>query len=90
VLVDAAEVKGLQVSDKLVSSTDIEITLTQPCVLREGPIVGTSVGSIPGVRTALSKAGLLLDEHKWLSHATLTEGGVTLHGNAIHEVVKWR
>jgi hypothetical protein len=42
------------------------------------------------VRQALSKAGLLIDEHKWLSAATLEEGDLTLRGSAIHEAVTWR
>ena len=90
VFVDSKEVEGVQVTDSLVSSPQTTIRLAGRQVLREGPVEGTSVGSIPGVRQALSKAGLLMDEHKWLSAATLEEVGATLHGSAIHEVVKWR
>jgi hypothetical protein len=90
VLVDAMEIEGARVTDALVSTPRAAVRLTGRRVLREGPLVGTSAGSVPGVRQALSKAGLLIDEHKWLSTATLEEGGVTLHGSAIHEVVKWR
>ncbi len=90
VFVDAKEVEGVQVTDSLVSSPRTTIKLTGRRVLREGPVVRTSVGSIPGVRQALSRTGLLIDEHKWLSAATLEEAGVTLQGSAIHEVVRWR
>ena len=90
VLLNAKEINGVEVTDSLVSTPRTVIRLADRRVLREGAIAGTSAGSIPGVRQALSKAGLLIDEHKWLSSATLEEGGVTLHGNAIHEVVKWR
>jgi hypothetical protein len=89
-LVDGKEVEGVQITDALVSTPHTTVKLNGRRVLREGPIAGTSAGTVPGVRQALSKAGLLIDEHKWLSSATLEEGGVTLHGNAIHEVVKWR
>jgi hypothetical protein len=90
VLVDGKEVEGVQVTDALVSTPRITVKLDGRCVLRAGPIAGTSAVTVPGVRQALSKAGLLIDEHKWLSSATLEEGGVTLHGNAIHEAVQWR
>jgi hypothetical protein len=90
VLVDAEEVRGVQVTDDSVSTPRIVVRLSCRRVLREGPIGGTSVGSVPGVRQTLSKAGLLIDEHKWLSSATLADGDVTLYGSAIHEVVRWR
>jgi len=90
VLVDMKEVEGIQVTDALVSTPRTTIKLAGRCVLREGPVAGSSAGAVPGVRQALSRAGLLMDEHKWLSSATLEEGDVTLQGNAIHEVVKWR
>ena len=90
VLVDGKEVEGAQVTDALVSTPRTAIKLTGRRVLREGPVGGTSAGSIPGVRQALSKAGLLIDEHKWLSAATLEEGDLTLRGSAIHEAVTWR
>ncbi len=90
VLVDGMEVEGARVSDDRVSTPRNEMTLTGRRVLRQGPVGGTSAGAIPGVRRALLKAGLLIDEHKWLSSATLEEGGVSLQGNAIHEMVRWR
>ncbi len=90
VLVDAEEAEGTRVTDTLVSTPRMEVRFTGRRVLREGPVASTSIGSIPGVRQAISRAGLLIDERKWLSTATLEEGGVTLQGNAIHEVVQWR
>jgi hypothetical protein len=89
VLVDAVEADGARVTDDLVSTSQAVVKLTARQVLREGPVGGTSVGSVPGVRQALSKFGLLIDEHKWLSSATLEEGDVKLRGSAIHEVVRW-
>jgi hypothetical protein len=90
VLADHEENGQAQVSDTLVSTARARILLSDRRVLRQGPVCGTSVGFIPGVRQALSKAGLLIDECKWLSAATLEEDGATLSGEAIHEVVKWR
>jgi hypothetical protein len=90
VLVDGVEVPGVEVSDARVATPRTRLVLGPSRTLREGPVAGTSVGAVPGVRQALSQAGLLIDEHKWLSDATLEEDGVTLAGKAIHEVVKWR
>jgi hypothetical protein len=90
VLVDAEEVEGVRISDDLVSTPAATIRLTDRRALREGPVGHTTAGSVPGVRQALSKAGLLIEEHKWLSRATLEEHGTLSHGNAIHEVVRWR
>ncbi len=90
VLVDGMEVEATAVNDALVSTPRIVVRLAGSRVLREGPFAGTSAGSVPGVRRALSKAGLLLEEHKWLSSATLEDGGAVLPGESIHEVVRWR
>lgn len=90
VFVDAMEADGVRLSDDFISTSKIRVSLVGRKVLREGPVGGTSVGNVPGVRQALARHGLLLDEHKWLSSATLEDGSTTLHGNAIHEVVKWR
>ncbi|HYK89116.1 MAG TPA: hypothetical protein VE398_10120 [Acidobacteriota bacterium] len=90
VLVDARESVGTQVTDTLVSTPTTTVTLSGQRVLRRGPVGGSSLGSIPGVGKAISRTGLLIDEQKWLSSAMLEEGGMTLHGSAIHEVVRWR
>jgi len=90
VLIDGKEVEGARVVDNLVSAPHMALRLSGHRTLRKGPVAGTSVGSIPLVRRALSKAGLLIDEHKWLSSAALEEAGAGLRGSAIHEVVKWR
>jgi hypothetical protein len=90
VLCDGREVEPVQVTDDLVSTHRATVRFSDRRVLREGPVAGSSVGSVPGVRQALSRAGLLIQEQKWLSSATLEEGGVTTPGSAIHEVVRWR
>ena len=90
VLVDGMDVEGARVTDDKVPMPRNEMTLISRRVLREGTVGGTSVGSVPGVRRALAKAGLLIGEHKWLSSATLKESDLTLLGNAFHEVVRWR
>lgn len=90
VLCDGREVEAAQVSDDVVSTHRGTVRLSDRRVLREGHVTGSSVGAIPGVRQVLSSAGLLLEEHKWLSFATLVESGLSVAGTAIHEVVRWR
>jgi hypothetical protein len=90
VLSDGKEVEGRAITESLIECAGFRVTLSGSLALREGPVSGMSAGKIPGIRQALSRARLLLDEHKWISDATLNEGGTTLAGTAIHEVVKWR
>ncbi len=90
VFVNGMEAEGAWITDDEFATSRIAVRLTARQVLREGPLSRTTAGSIPGVRQALSRAGLLLDEHKWFSMATLEEGDAVFSGTAIHEVVKWR
>lgn len=90
VLVDGIEIPGAHVDRARIEALGMALTLDERRVLREGLIADTSVGLVPGVREALSRARLLVDEHKWLATATLEENGVTRLGTAIHEEVKWR
>lgn len=89
-LVDGAEAPCAEVSDAAVVTAGGRVDLGARRPIREGPVAGSSVGSVPGVRAALARAGLLIDEHKWISSATLGEGGRGLQGIAIHERVRWR
>lgn len=67
------------------------LLLTEPAVLREGPLVSTALAAIPGIARLFP--GHILDSHeiKWRSHGQLHS---PLHpssaGWAIHEVVRWR
>jgi len=89
VLVDGRVRAGGAATAGQVTASGLRLTLGARAVLREGPILGTSLGRVPGLAPLLSSVGLHIDEHKWLSPVTLRLDGAEMNGTALHEVVRW-
>ncbi len=76
-----------EVSTSHVSWDSGRLDISNPVVLRNGPIVKTALSQIPGVRRLFPESILLMDECKWRSRGELEQGGGTCTGWVIHEVI---
>lgn len=85
VFLDGVRVDG-EVTDTSVRVSKLTVTLTPAITLRDGDVARTALARAPALRSLLARHKLTLDEHKWLSTASV--GRQT--GWAIHEVVRWR
>ncbi len=65
------------------------VDMTDPRVLRDGPLARTVLGRIPGLRKRLPVRILETRETKWLSRGALEREGIRRAGWAVHEVVRW-
>ncbi len=82
---DGVRIDG-EVSDTSVRMSKLTVTLTPALTLRGGDVAGTALARAPSLRALLERHKLVLDEHKWLSTASVGRQ----RGWAIHEVVRWR
>ncbi|MFI5120136.1 MAG: hypothetical protein ACHQM4_06980 [Thermoanaerobaculia bacterium] len=65
------------------------VELTDPRVLRDGPLARTVLSRIPVLRRRLPLRILETYETKWLSRGVLEREGIRRAGWAVHEVVRW-
>ncbi len=77
------------VSESGVSWQGGTLELSQPLVLREGPLVATALSKIPAVQSLFPYRILETYECKWRSAGEMTQNGSSLIGWAIHEIVRF-
>lgn len=66
------------------------LAMDRSLVLRQGPLGGTALSVIPGVRDTFPARLLKVNECKWRSRARLERSGRSaVEGWAIHESVEW-
>ena len=83
---DAAEISETRV---VLGDPHATVDMTDPRVLRDGPLARTALGRIPVLRKRLPVRILETRETKWLSRGALEREGVRRAGWAVHEVVRW-
>jgi hypothetical protein len=81
---------GAQIADKEIAANDCRLVLSPFHTLREGPLLSTSLHTIPGISNLVPDALLQTYECKWLSRGAFSsDNNVIDSGWAIHEVVKF-
>lgn len=65
---------------------ELGLALSEPKLLRDGPLVSTVFDKVPVLRRTLPARMLAATETKWCSAGRLSDG---TQGWAIHEVVRW-
>lgn len=83
---DAAEIGETRV---VLGNPHATVDMTDPRVLRDGPLARTALGRIPVLRKRLPVQILETRETKWLSRGVLLSDGIRRAGWAVHEVVRW-
>jgi len=73
----------------VLESPPATLVMSEPRIIRDGPLARTALSRVPLLRERLPVRMLQTHETKWLSRAVLEAGGATREGWAIHEVVRW-
>lgn len=89
VLDGSREAASPRVGDERVSADGVEVSLSEGRTLRDGPLVTGALRGAPGIARWAPVSILSAHEHKRLSPATVTTGGVARDAWAIHEVVRF-
>lgn len=89
VFLDGDQVDAAIISDDGVRLPAGELRFTESRPLREGPLVGTVLGAIPGLTALLPGRFRGIHEAKRVSRSELQQGCALSSGWSIHEVVKW-
>jgi hypothetical protein len=84
------QIEDVSITDRGFKTGELALALEENAVVREGPLIKTTLSTIPGIRRLFPLRVLRTYECKWLSHGTLKKtGGEEVNGWAIHEVVRW-
>jgi hypothetical protein len=87
---NGARVEHASLTDDELAADGVRLALDCGTVLREGALVETALGTIPGIQRLFPFRILRTHERKWLSRGRLQKPAAEpVAGWAIHEVVRW-
>ncbi len=91
VLHNGKEIQDVSVgNDSLRSAGGLCLSLKQHAIIRNGPLVSTTLSMIPGLSRIFPATILHTHERKWLSDGHLTLGDASVEkGWALHELVRF-
>ena len=90
VLYNDVQIKDVPITDRGFTAGEVALVLEENVVVREGPLIKTTLSMIPGIRRLFPLKVLRTHECKWLGRGTLKKtSGEAVTGWAIHEVVRW-